>query len=162
MSRARILKTGRNIGITVAVMLLLFGIAGVLYVLLAGGEHASKKNAVPVASTSEPFTAKPTPPAANAQEGVAIGSLTSPAPKGSNVALTARTNAGSNCTISAVYAGKPSYDSGLAPKKADDFGTVTWTWTIDSSVPVGKWPVTVTCTYNGRTGVMVGSLEVTN
>jgi hypothetical protein len=71
-----------------------------------------------------------------------------------------KTNATSECTIVVEYNEVPSTDSGLKPKKADDYGIVSWTWTVEETVPVGKWPVEVVCAYNDQTAMVRGNLVV--
>jgi hypothetical protein len=53
-------------------------------------------------------------------------------------------------------------DPGLVKKTADEYGMVSWTWGVSRSVPVGKWPVTVTCAIGKHSGVVIGDLEVVN
>lgn len=155
-------RTARNAALCAIVLVMLLAAGGVVYTFLAdrGGSKPVVKTASVAAETISSVP-KPTPPAANAPEGVAIDSLLAPVKAGSNVMLTARTNAGSNCTITAVYAGVPGKDSGLVPKTADAYGIVSWSWTVGPAVPAGSWPVTVTCVYHGRSGVAQTSLQVT-
>lgn len=96
----------------------------------------------------------------NAPVGVSVQSISSPTLPGSNVLLTARTKAGAVCTIIAEYNKVKSTDSGLMEKTADDYGMVTWSWAVDPGAPVGKWPVTVTCIFGEKSGVVVADLEV--
>jgi len=153
-------KRARNVSLSVFGLLLLFILAGVVYTLLAD-QHPSKASIpTPVNSTPEPVI-KPKAPADNAREGAAVQTITSPVAQGSNAALTVDTNATSTCSISVVYNNVPSKDSGLSNKTADAYGTVSWSWTVDPSVPVGTWPVTVTCTYHGRSAVVTTNLQVT-
>lgn len=62
-----------------------------------------------------------------------------------NASLAIRTCPEAACSITVTYANEISKDAGLLPKPADEFGVVQWTWTVESSRPVGKWPVDVTC-----------------
>lgn len=164
IQKKRILKAVRNIAISIVVLAVIFVGIGVGYTWLNG------KNKLPAAatatdtSTTSSHAALPAPvqPPANAQEGVAVQSLTSPVAPGDNASIIAQTNAGSWCTISVTYGTTKSTDSGLKGKTADAYGSVTWTWTVEPSVPVGKWPVTVTCTRNGKSGLVTGTLVVTN
>jgi len=156
-------KTIRKIVIAVIVLAVLFVIAGVAYVLIAD-QSAPKPAAKPAhASTDTQPSALPKPvqPGPNAQEGVAIEAVTTPVAAGANSSVAISTNAGSTCTITVTYSGVPSTDSGLAPKTADPYGNVTWAWTVGSTVPVGTWPIKVTCVYHGRTGVVLDDLQVT-
>jgi hypothetical protein len=43
---------------------------------------------------------------------------------------------------------------------ADDFGIVSWTWTVEESVPLGEWPVDVTCAFNDQSAMVRGKLVV--
>jgi hypothetical protein len=161
--KKRILKFIRNVAISIVVLAAMIVGIGVVYTWLTG------KNKVPAAVTTvDTSTASnatlppPVQPAANAQEGVSIQSLTSPVAPGDNASVIAQTNAGSWCTISVTYGTTKSTDSGLKAKTADAYGSVTWAWTVESSVPVGKWPATITCTRNSKSGVVIGDLVVTN
>ncbi|HEY5152727.1 MAG TPA: hypothetical protein VII55_02010 [Candidatus Saccharimonadales bacterium] len=159
--KSRIPKTVRNTIISIFLLLLLFIGAGIAYVLIA---DRSTPKAVPVAAVAKPdtdSTPKPTPPSANAPEGVSVESVTSPVAAATNSSITARTNAGSTCTIVVSYNGGQSTDSGLTSRTADAYGNVTWTWTVGSAVPAGTWPINVTCTYHGRSGVVQSSYQVT-
>ena len=142
-------------------MLLLFVVAGTAYVYITDREGPP----APVKSTAVSTEASPLPPpkkpAANAPEGVSVVSLLSPVPAGSNTSMAVSTNASSTCTVSVSYNGVKSTDSGLAPQIANAYGSAQWTWTVDPSAPAGSWPIVVTCTYNGRTGVVDTSIQVT-
>jgi hypothetical protein len=141
--------------------LLLFGTAGAVYVYISG-RHEPATAVKTVKSTPLPTSLKPKKPAANAPEGVALQSLTSPVKAGENTSITIKTLPTSTCTVAVTYSnGAVSRDSGLSAKKADDFGIVTWAWTVEPAVPAGTHHVKVTCAYNGRTGVFIGNLEVT-
>lgn len=136
--------------------------AGIVYVLVTDSNvKPAPTHSKPAATQQESGLPKPVAPAPNAQEGVSIESLTSPVSAGSNVSLIATTNAGSKCAITVTYNGVQSTDSGLIAKTADAYGSVSWSWTVGSSVPVGNWPISVTCAYHGRSGVMADSLQVT-
>lgn len=99
-------------------------------------------------------------PASNVQQGASVQSLTSPVVPGDNASVTVKTNPGSWCTIGVKYDKTLSKDSGLIGKTADEFGVVSWTWTVESTVPLGKWPVTVTCLRNKLSAVVIGDLVV--
>jgi hypothetical protein len=99
-------------------------------------------------------------PSANAKEGVAVESITSPVTTGTNASVTVMTNPNSACTILASYNKSVNPIANLSAKTADDYGTVSWTWAIDDSVPIGKWLLIVTCVYHGRSGVVEADLQV--
>lgn len=155
-------RTVRNVAVSALVLLLLFVGAGVAYVLVAGGQDDSAKNdQVPTAPPPDTGIPKPHKPAPNAPESAAIESLLSPVKAGENTSASVKTNAGSKCSISVTYNDVPSKDSGLTTKTADDYGNVTWSWTVDKTAPVGKWQVKVTCFYGKKSAVVIGDLQVT-
>jgi hypothetical protein len=86
--------------------------------------------------------------------------ITSPIAPGSDAAMTIRTLPGATCAITAVYNEVPDKDPGLVAKVANEYGMVDWRWWLDADAPLGTWPVTVTCSLNGRSGVVVGNLLV--
>lgn len=155
----RLPRSVRNALISALVLLVLIVGAGVAYTLLAGGTDTTVTPPPRQTATKEPVI-KPKKPAADAKEGAAIEMLTSPVAAGSNASVNVRTNAGSTCSILVTYAGVKSTDSGLKPKTADDFGAVSWAWTVGSTVPAGNWPVKVTCVYHGRSAVVQSDLQV--
>ena len=92
--------------------------------------------------------------------GASVQSITSPVVPGSNSSIMIKTNPEANCTISVIYDKTPSTDSGLAPKKADEYGLVEWTWTVPANAPLGNWPVKVTCANKKNSAVVENDLRV--
>lgn len=90
--------------------------------------------------------------------GLVVQSLTSPVTPGSNVSLNITTKPLSDCVIEVWYDKTKSTDSGLGAKKADEFGLVGWTWTVETSRPLGTWPVNVTCKNGERSGFVRADL----
>jgi hypothetical protein len=161
LSKPKIIRTVRNIAISFVVILVIAVGTGAAYTWYMGTQKvASTVVAEPVVTTSPVI--KPTKPAENASVGVSVQSLLTPITPGSNTSITIRTTPSATCIISVVYNDVPSTDSGLKAQQADDFGMATWTWTVGPSVPLGKWPVKVTCTYNKKSGVVQGDLVVAN
>jgi hypothetical protein len=156
------LRTIRNIALSVFVLALIFVGAGVGYVLLTGNED-THANAAQAPEAKAPDTSLPTPvkPAANAPESAGIQSLFTPVKIGTNTSMSVKTLPGSTCTISFIYNNIASKDSGLAQKIANDYGSVSWAWTISGDVPVGTWPAKVTCVYNKKSAVVIGNVQVT-
>lgn len=161
MGKIRVPKAVRNALISAGVLLIVIVAAGAAYTL-----YMDQKPVITTASDASPTAAETTSPivahkpAADAKEGAAIEALTTPVSPGSNASVSVRTLPTSKCVISVVYNKVPSTDSGLAPKIAGDFGDATWSWTVGPSTPVGTWPVKVTCSYHGRSAVVVGDLVV--
>jgi hypothetical protein len=118
------------------------------------------------AAIAEPVVTKPAPeikpvkPSANAKESASVQMLTSPVAPGANASISVKTNPASKCTIKVEYNKILSTDSGLTAKTADEFGMVSWTWTVEETAPLGKWPVKVTCTYNKKSAFVQGDLKV--
>jgi hypothetical protein len=117
--------------------------------------------AAPAAEMAEPVSAaKHMAPDPNAKASAAIEMLSSPVTPGMNASVSVKTNPNADCIVSVTYDKIASKDSGLASKTADEFGIVSWTWTVESTVPYGTWPVKVTCTINKRSAVVQGDLVV--
>ena len=138
-------------------------------VILAGAGLAytfymSQTDTAPVVlkpvSTLRPNTVKHTKLADNVPASASVQSLTTPVMPGDNASMSVKGNPGSICSIVVEYNKVASTDSGLIAKKTDEFGVVTWAWTLDATTPEGKWPVTVTCEYNTKTAIVIGDLVV--
>jgi hypothetical protein len=138
----------RNTLISIVVLLAVIVGGGVAYTYFLGPDGTQTADAItaPVEAPAPQPAIKPTQPAADAKVSASVSMITSPVAPGSNSSVAIKTNAGAACKISVVYDKVETKDSGLTPKTADEFGTVSWAWTVGSSVPLGKWPVKVTCT----------------
>jgi hypothetical protein len=156
----RVPRALRSTLISAGVLLVLIVSAGAAYTWYVDGRPLVK----PQLAASSFQQTSPLPPAvkpaANARVGASVETLTTPVPPGSNASITVRTLATATCKISVVYNNVASTDSGLNQQVADEYGTVNWTWTVGPSVPLGTWPVNVTCAYNGRSGFVRGDLQV--
>jgi hypothetical protein len=126
-----------------------------------GQHYSSNSNAIaaPVQPTP-PATIKAIKPATNAVVGASVQEITIPVAPGANASISIKTVPTASCNISVIYDKTASKDSGLSVKRADDFGIITWTWTVDKSAPIGTWPVKVTCTYNKKSAVVQADLLV--
>lgn len=154
-------KTIHRTFLSVVTLVILCIVSGVIYVYFTDSDEKliiTPPQASNVDSSSFPAA---TPPGANSPEGAAIASVTSPVNAGSNASIYVITNAGSTCTIAVSYNGVLSDDSGLIAKTSNAYGSVSWTWTVGSTVPIGNWPIKVVCTYHGRSAVVTSSLQVT-
>lgn len=157
----KIPKTVRNTAITAVILAVLFIGAATAYVLVTDGS-GNKPATSSASSYQPPSLPKPSKPSPQAVEGAAVEAVDSPVAAGSNTSISIKTNAGSTCTITVTYNGVASKDSGLGPKLADDYGNVTWTWTVGSTVPAGTWPIKVLCTYtNGKSAMVESEIQVT-
>lgn len=154
-------KGVRNGLFSVIVLVVLFVLAGVAYTLFVGQSGPPPAKTTPKPAQTAYSAPKPVAPAPNAPVGVSVASLLSPVIAGSNTSLEVQTTPTASCAVSVVYNGAASTDSGLAPKAADAYGVAGWTWTVGSAVPAGSWPITVTCSYHGKSGVVKTNLQVT-
>jgi hypothetical protein len=157
------IKALRNIALSVLVIVMIMVAAAGIYVW-ASGKDSDKKindNSAKPATTVGQSPIKPRPkPSPTAKVGASVQMIESPVAPGKNTSLTIKTNAGAKCTISVVYGSMKSTDSGLSQKIADDFGLVTWTWTVESSAPLGTWPVKVTCANKANSAAVQADLVV--
>jgi len=160
--KKRVIKYIRNILISAAVLLVLIVGAGVAYIWYMGQDVKPSTTAQAALVDNTAPDLKHVVQSENNRQGVAIQSLTSPLKPGSSASITIRTNTNSSCKISVKYNEVASKDPGLITKATDEFGMVTWFWTIEPSVPVGKWPVTATCSRGDKTAVVVGDLVISN
>lgn len=98
--------------------------------------------------------------APNAAVGATVQEISSPVAPGTNATMTVKTTMGATCSIKVKYNEIPSKDSGLIPKEADEYGLASWSWTVEETVPVGKWPADVTCRLGKKSAEVRGELVV--
>lgn len=143
----------------VLVLALLLGAAGAGYTWYMG----EQKTAAFVAETPVPsrrVEMKPTAQDPNANVGVSVQTLSSPVQPGQNASISVRTNQLANCTILVKYGEVTATDSGLAKKAADEYGTISWSWTVPANAPLGKAPVKVDCANKSKSGSVTGDLII--
>jgi len=159
--RGRFLRLMIGIVLTIVIISAILGLAYVWYM-------GKVKPAQP-AAVVQPIAVKTVTPVPvsdeNAPVGVAIQTLTSPVPKGGNASISIKTRPQAACSIRVTYSTTPnqdqeSKDGGLIPKTADAYGVAEWTWTVETSRPVGSWPVEVTCAYKTKWGFGKDMLKV--
>ena len=155
-ARVRRRRRARRVAAFLLIMILLLGGIGAAYAW-----YTAQNAKVVVTETPTPVTRtikKAVVPAKNVPVGVSVTILTSPIKPGSNASITIKTKPLAACSIRIEYDKRPSTDSGLVPKQADEYGVVTWTWTVESTRPVGKWPIDVTCAEDEKSGYVRGEL----
>lgn len=160
--RVRKSRTVLKTLISVIVLLVLFIAAGLGYVYYSGQRPNQAAIVTKTEPQNNPRPLRPSKPGPNAPVSASVASLLTPVKAGSNTSITVKTTATSACSMSVTYGTLAAKDSGLAPKTADDFGNVTWSWTVDPGAPAGNWPVKVTCQFNKRSAFVQGNLQVTN
>ncbi len=137
-------KLIHKIAFSALVIVVLFFIAGFIYVYIS--DHNNKPVNNNPASVQKYQPIKPSPsPGPNAQVGVAEEAFDSPVAPGSTTSIIISTTAGATCTISVTINNKPFVSPSLKPQTADAYGSVTWSWPVPSNTPYGSWPVKVTC-----------------
>ncbi|MDQ5931979.1 MAG: hypothetical protein QG649_64 [Patescibacteria group bacterium] len=134
----------RRIGVTCSVLAVIVVTGGLVYTWYIGRQQPAQA-AEPLASRSTRPLMKPTKVASDAPIGAAVQTSTQEVKLGENASVTVRTNPEAECSIVVKYKDIPAVDSGLIPKIADEFGVVSWAWTVRPDVPSGKWPAEVTC-----------------
>lgn len=76
-----------------------------------------------------------------------VVSVTTPVNRGGYATLKARAIPGALCGITVYYASGKSEAEGLYPQRADDEGSVSWTWRVGTNTTPGFWKIVVTA-YN--------------
>jgi hypothetical protein len=141
-----------------AILAVIAIIGGFVYTWYMGQHQTTTISKTPARVTRPSFV--PPKISSTVRLGAAVEMLTTPVTPGSNVSLTVRTNAGAICTIQVKYGSAISKDSGLVQKTADEFGVITWAWTVEPSTPKGSWPITVTCKNKKYSAVVADKLVV--
>lgn len=93
---------------------------------------------------------------------VEVISATSPvSPGGDPVTVFIQTKPGATGEIELGYEGGPSETGALYSKQANGSGMISWTWTVDPSVPYGAYPIIVTAkSLDGQIAAAKSTLEV--
>ena len=153
----------RNMLVSAFVLLVLLLSGGVVYIFMTGNDAAPATIITAPAATTQPAAIQPRQPAPNTPESASVQMMSPPVRPGGEASLSVKTLPGSACTIAVTYTDQkvPSRAAGLLPATADDFGTVSWNWTVDAAAPDGSWPVTVTCARNKKSAVVQTNLVVT-
>jgi hypothetical protein len=152
--------TLRNFAVAAVALVILLVLAGVAYTKFFNPPVPVQPTESSDQELRPPKAVKPAKPSETAKESAAVEMINTPVTPGMNSSVSVRTLPGSECTITVEYNKVPSTDSGLAPKIADEYGAVNWTWTVEPEVPLGKWPVKVTCKYNDKSAFVQAFVEV--
>lgn len=158
----RIVKTTLRITATAVILLVLAVSAGVGYTWYMSeyGKENTQAIQTPVQATGGLQDRQRPKISDTASLGAVVQSITSPVIPGSNASIMVRTNPEAKCMISVIYDKTPVKDSGLVEKVADEYGLVEWTWTVDSTAPLGKWPVEVNCANKKNSAVVANDIQV--
>lgn len=159
--RSRRKRTIIRVAVTVVTLVALFAAAAVVYVWYMG-QHPLQQAVQKVDTRSVAPTIKTYKPAPDAAVGIVEESFTGTTAPGSNATITIKTNPGAACQITVKVNNAALPDTGLVPKIADEFGIVTWSWTVPKNVLPGKWPVEMTCANEAKKSAYYkADLEVT-
>jgi hypothetical protein len=153
-------KIVRNSLISFVSLVVVLLLLGILYVYMSGSSAPKSSPKQSATTETTPGAIKPQPPNPNTPESAAVESITSSVAAGQNVALLVRTKPTSTCTPSVMYGSVASTDSGLAAKKADAYGSISWTWTVGQNIPPGKYSAKVTCVFAQKSAVVEGPFQV--
>jgi len=145
------------VGSSVALLLVIITIA-VMLVWLNGEETLSDPSQKKTVVKKEAI--KPVAPNESAVPFAAREYLTSPVSPGTNAMINIKTLGTAKCTIKIVYGGVASTDSGLQDKIADEYGNVSWSWTVPSEAPEGTWPIDMYCYFRDKSAYLRESLVV--
>ncbi len=165
-TKQRVLHRARNTLIASVILLIVIIGIGLFYVWLMGLHSKPAGVATSTTQTERPDILKPRKMPDNIPIGSSIQSLTTPVAPGDNVSLTLRTTESAVCTIKVIHV--DTYDrelarvtdSGLGDKTADDFGVVSWTWTMPSNAAIATWRADIMCTRGDKSTRSVGEIVV--
>lgn len=163
--KARAVRRIRSIAIAALVLGLVIGAGAVVLIWVMKPQavkppttSASTQEKAPDL-TSQKF-------AADIPIGSSVQSITTPISPGSNASVTIRTTERAVCTIKVVRLDPYNKelarvaDSGLADKTADEFGMITWTWTMPADAAIATWKADMFCQRDSKSTRSVGEIVV--
>lgn len=161
-NQGRAAKRVKRFFISTFIVLLLLVIAALVYTWYMGQYKPAPVQEAPAPRQTTTFP-KPTATVdENAKVGVSAQTFTDKVVIGQNASISIKTNPNAACSITVEYNKEKSTDSGLVPKKADEYGVASWGWTVEMSRPPGKWPVSVVCANAKNSGVLTLDMNVVN
>jgi len=154
-------KTVKNglISIIVLLALTFVGSSAYVYYIDLHNKPAVATATVDTSKQLHPIVAVKQDP--NAPVGVAIEVISSPIPRGGEALASVKSYPNATCVIKVMYNNVASTETGLESKVADDFGVVSWSWNVSGAVPIGSWPVDITCAHHSKSGYVQGSILIT-
>lgn len=160
INKKAIIRLARNLAVSIAVLFGVIFIGGVAYIWYSGNNDLSGVTELELETPERPGL-KTIERAANNPVGVSVQSISSPISPGSVASISIRTTPDANCVISVIYNKTIiSNDPRLITKTADEYGMANWSWMVEPTVPLGKWPVKITCSVGEKSGMVVGDLVV--
>lgn len=164
-TRARVVRRIRRTFLTVVLLALLIAIAALIYVWLFPPKPDPAMVPIPK-GPQVPADFTPTKFGENVPIGSAIQSITTPVNPGDNASIILRTTERSICSIAVVHIddyGKKRRqleDSGLIDKKADEYGVVSWTWTMPADAALAEWRANIYCKRDNMSTESIGRIVV--
>lgn len=156
----------RNVVIGIAILAVLIGGTYAALLWFNNPQAALTVKEPDATNQQNPSFMTPHKPPKDVAIGSSIQSISSPIAPGNNASLTLRTTESAVCTIKVVRIDAAMRevqrvsDSGLSDKEADDFGVVTWTWTMPADAVIAKWQADITCTRDSKSTRSIGEIEV--
>ena len=159
MKREQRRKSARRLTTTFLTLAIVAISGGIVYTWYIGQQRTALADQAAPVRTERPVIKPPKVPS-DARVGVAMQTITADAKPGNNASITVRTNPEAECSVVVKYNNVAAVDSGLVPKLADEFGVASWSWTVATSAPVGKWPVEVTCKNKKHSAVVSSDITI--
>jgi predicted nucleic acid-binding Zn ribbon protein len=156
-------KVLRKTIISSIALVILFAGAGFGYTYYIDKQNSTAlKSSTNAADQQQGQTITPSKPSPNAPEDASLEVLTTPIARSQTDMVSIKTQAYSTCSIGVTYlGGLIAHDPGLTPKTADDFGSVSWNWTISPTAPIGQGSVKITCNFYKKSAMVEGNFQVT-
>ncbi|HEY3375847.1 MAG TPA: hypothetical protein VGK02_12445 [Candidatus Aquicultor sp.] len=110
----------------------------------SGGSTLKAANNIAQEQTNTGNAAAVAPEQTATSQQVDIVSMPSPVYPGSAITVFAKATPDATCTVQVGYRGGKGEEKAFVAKQTEQNGLVSWTWQIDSSVPFGIYPITVT------------------
>ena len=143
----------RNIIIATITIFILIIAAFAIYGWYMGNQNSPAPITEDTTQVNQNPNLTPSTPAADANVGVAAYSFPSTASAGEEVSISIHTLQDAVCKISLKFNDAEVKNTELINKVADLYGNVGWKFTMPVNAQAGKWPTTVTCERNTKTGV---------
>ncbi len=155
----------RSIRSSIIAVVILAGLlftGGTAYTWYMSQQEAVEATPLPDVVSKAVAPKAPVKIADDAKVGISVQTLTSPVSRGGNSSISIKTLPTATCSIKFTYNSdkRESKDSGLIPKAADEFGVLSWTWTVTPDTQSGVWPVEVTCAHGSQSAYARGDVTV--
>jgi hypothetical protein len=154
----RVPKRVKKIGWSALILFIAFFTGGFIYTYYSDSNSPVNNTTKITPVNYAPI--KPPKTSPKADESVAADGFDSPLAPGNETTLLITTLPYSTCTISVSYGSVKSTNPALGPKKADAFGSVTWSWFVPSNTPFGTYPVDIRCSYGSKWAMLDEALVV--